>query len=217
MTARVGVTTGIDIALDPSELSRNRILVAAAQIAAEVGYEGTTISKITKRSGLPVSSVYWFFKDKDELLADVVRHSHARWVASQSTWVSPPEGIPWVQALAANLRTSLRGIETEPDFLRIGLMLTLQTRTTESAARTLSLEIRDGVEQTITSWYATNLPPDAVKSFPELPRCLAQLTLIATEGLFLAEQIDDDWDPDEFVTMIVAIVEAAVESALNAR
>ncbi|MGX6607327.1 TetR/AcrR family transcriptional regulator [Micromonosporaceae bacterium Da 78-11] len=194
----------------PSELSRDRILAAAAEIAAEAGYEGTTISKVTKRSGLPVSSVYWFFKDKDELLADVVRHSHRRWVAGQPTWVRLPAGTPWVQGLTANLRTSLRGIASEPHFLRIGLMLTLQTRTTESAARTLSLDIRDGVEQTITDWYATNLPPDTVRRRPDLPRDLAQVTLIATEGLFLAEQIDDQWDPDEFVAMLVAIVEAAV-------
>jgi AcrR family transcriptional regulator len=195
-----------------SEQSRERILAAAAEIAAEAGYEGTTISKVIKRSGLPVSSVYWFFKDKDELLTDVVRHSHRRWVTSQPTWVRPPEGMPWVEALTVNLQTSLRGIASEPHFLRIGLMLTLAARTTESAARTLSLEIRDEVEQTITDWYSTNLPSDAVERSPDLPRDLAQLTLMATEGLFLAEQIDELWDPDEFVAMVVAIVEAAVSA-----
>ena len=193
-----------------SETSRNRLLAAAAEIAAETGYEGTTIAKVTRRAGLPVSSVYWFFKDKDELLAGVVRHSHQRWVANQPTWVRPPHGTPWVQALTANLQTSLRGIAAEPHFLRIGLMLTLQARSTESAARRLSLDIRDGVEQTVTDWYSSNLPPDAVRDRPDLPQQLAQVTLMATEGLFLAEQIDDWWNPDEFVDMIVAIVEAAV-------
>jgi AcrR family transcriptional regulator len=197
----------------PSELSRSRILAAAAEIAAEVGYEGTTISRVTKRSGLPVSSVYWFFKDKDELLADVVRHSYRRWIAGQPTWVRPPDGTPWLPALTATLRTSLRGIAAEPDFLRVGLMLTLQARPTESAARTLSLRIRDEVEQKITDWYAANLPSDSVRRRPGLARNLAQVTLAATEGLFLAEQIDDWWDPDEFVTMLVAIVEAAVADA----
>lgn len=65
------------------DVSRERILAAAAEIAAEAGYEGTTISKVTKRSGLPVSSVYWFFKDKDELLAEVVRHTFESWIAVQ--------------------------------------------------------------------------------------------------------------------------------------
>ena len=37
--------------------SRERILAAAAEIAAESGYEGTTISKITKRSGLHLPAI----------------------------------------------------------------------------------------------------------------------------------------------------------------
>src|SRR3712207_7163102 len=48
---------------------------AAAEIAAEHGYAGTTIARITERSGLPASSVYWFFEDKDDLLAAVDRKS----------------------------------------------------------------------------------------------------------------------------------------------
>jgi AcrR family transcriptional regulator len=44
-------------AVEGHDSSRRRIVDAAAQIAAEGGYEGTTISKVVKRSGLPVSSV----------------------------------------------------------------------------------------------------------------------------------------------------------------
>lgn len=196
----------------PTEMSRIRILAAAAEVAAEAGYEGTTISKITGRSGLPVSSVYWFFKDKDQLLAEVVRHSYERWSARQPTWSQPPVGMPFIDALANNLRVSLRGIASTPDFLRIGHMLTLQARPTESAARTTFLAIRDGVERRITDWYTRNLPTDVTARAPEVAPDLARVTLAATEGLFLAEQIDDTWDADEFVTFIVAIVMAAVDA-----
>src|SRR6185312_12889685 len=44
--------------------SRERILKATAAVAAERGYDGTTISEITRRSGLSASSVYWHFTDK---------------------------------------------------------------------------------------------------------------------------------------------------------
>ncbi len=89
-------------------------------------------------------------------------------------------------------------------------MLTLQTRTTESAARTLFLDIRTGVEQTVTDWYADNLPPAATLRRPDLAGHLARITMAATEGLFLAEQIDDSSDPDEFAAVIVDIAFAAV-------
>ncbi|MET0197604.1 MAG: helix-turn-helix domain-containing protein, partial [Rhodococcus fascians] len=41
------------------ELSRERILDAATEIAAERGYEGTSIGLVSKKCGLPASSIYW--------------------------------------------------------------------------------------------------------------------------------------------------------------
>ena len=59
--------------------SRRKILAAAAEIAGERGYDGTSISAVSERSGLPASSIYWHFADKDELIAAVIRDSFERW------------------------------------------------------------------------------------------------------------------------------------------
>ena len=40
------------------EASRQRILDAAAEIAGERGYEGTSINLVSERSGLPASSIF---------------------------------------------------------------------------------------------------------------------------------------------------------------
>ena len=56
------------------QASRQKILAAAAEIAAERGYEGTSIGLVSEQSGLPASSIYWHFKDKDALLAAVIEH-----------------------------------------------------------------------------------------------------------------------------------------------
>ena len=50
------------------EASQQKILEAATEIAAERGYEGTSIGLVSERSGLPASSIYWHFKDKDALI-----------------------------------------------------------------------------------------------------------------------------------------------------
>ena len=57
------------------ELSRSRILDAATEIAAERGYEGTSIGAVSAKCGLPASSIYWHFKDKDDLIAAVIERS----------------------------------------------------------------------------------------------------------------------------------------------
>ena len=71
------------------ELSRVRILDAATEIAAERGYEGTSIALVSAKCGLPASSIYWHFKDKDDLIAAVIERSFGAWL---SAWQIPEKG-----------------------------------------------------------------------------------------------------------------------------
>ena len=71
------------------ELSRTRILDAATEIAAERGYEGTSIGAVSAKCGLPASSIYWHFKDKDDLIAAVIERSFSNWL---TVW-QLPEGV----------------------------------------------------------------------------------------------------------------------------
>ncbi len=73
------------------ELSRNRILDAAAEIAAERGYEGTSIAAVSAKCGLPASSIYEHFKNKDDLIAAAIEHSSANWPASWKEPVRQPQ------------------------------------------------------------------------------------------------------------------------------
>ena len=72
--------------------SRRRILEVAFEIASERGYDGTTLAEVTKRAGIPPSSVYWQFENKDELLAEVVEVYYPEWRQNQAGWAleAPP-------------------------------------------------------------------------------------------------------------------------------
>ncbi|WP_225991439.1 TetR/AcrR family transcriptional regulator [Actinomadura montaniterrae] len=199
---------------DDREMSRVRILRAAAEIAAEHGYEGTTISKVTKRSGLPASSVYWFFRDKDHLLAEVVRHSFEQWIAAEPRWERDPRDERSLgEGLRAILSRSTRGLPGAPDFLRIGHMLLLESREVEAEARQYFLAARDAVAASIAAWFTSQLSTGLRARRPELAMDLARIVIASTDGLFLAHQIDEAGDPDDFITIIVAIVEQAVADA----
>jgi AcrR family transcriptional regulator len=194
------------------ESSRLRILKAAAQIAAERGYEGTTISRVCERSGLPVSSVYWFYKDKDELLAEVVAHSFTEWLANQPS-LDPTPGVPLGEGLRSILTGSVRSLPDAPEFLRIGHMLAMERRETEPAGRVLFLEVRERIRGDLALWFTAALDPAVVTTHPDLPDHLAMLIIVLTDGLFLADQMADNWDPDVFVDLTVTIVENAVTVA----
>ncbi len=73
------------------EQSRNRILDAATEIAAERGYEGTSIGAVSAKCGLPASSIYWHFKDKDDLIAAVIERSFSNWL---QVWQLPDDWWP---------------------------------------------------------------------------------------------------------------------------
>jgi AcrR family transcriptional regulator len=120
------------------EASRTRILDAATEIASERGYEGTSIALVSSKCGLPASSIYWHFKDKDDLIAAVIERSFAQWL---SAWQMPVEGTPR-ERLVGLAQQVAKGLLDSPDFLRLGLMLALERRPVEPRARAMFVGVR---------------------------------------------------------------------------
>src|SRR6202011_1788967 len=120
------------------ELSRERILDAATEIAAERGYEGTSIALVSKKCGLLLGRVYWHFKGKDDLIAAVIERSFASWLAA---WQFPDEGDApdRMKGMAMQIAKALLD---SPDFIRLGLMLALERRPVEARARAMFLQAR---------------------------------------------------------------------------
>ena len=120
------------------ELSRERILDASTEIAAERGYEGTSIALVSKKCGLPASSIYWHFKDKDDLIAAVIERSFGDWLAA---WQLPNEGGAKERFEGVAVQTA-KALLDSPDFIRLGLMLALERRPVEPRARTMFIQVR---------------------------------------------------------------------------
>ena len=170
------------------DTSRQRILLAATEIAAERGYEGTSIGLVSERSGLPASSIYWHFKDKDALIAAVIDHSFESWLAGTGGISADASKGPLEEQLAAMMQRTATALRESSDFLRLGLMLTLERRPEEPSARKRFLAVRQEVIERTVATYA--------KLFPELDDAalhrLSTFTMAAADGLFIANEIDRD-------------------------
>ncbi|MFB7908725.1 TetR family transcriptional regulator [Kitasatospora sp. NPDC056076] len=166
--------------------SRQRILDAAVEIAGERGYEGTSIAAVSTKCGLPASSIYWHFKDKDDLIAAVIERSFATWLAAVEL---PGEeaGTPLerVTAMAVSVAKSLIAA---PDFLRFGLMLALERRPTEPRGRTVFLQVREIAGAKIAE-MARELVPDLDE---ESVRLLTAYAVAGADGLFVQREINGD-------------------------
>lgn len=166
--------------------SRQRILDAAVEIAGERGYEGTSIAAVSSKCGLPASSIYWHFKDKDDLIAAVIERSFGTWLAAVEL---PAEeaGTPLerVTTMAGNVAKSL--IDA-PDFLRLGLMLALERRPAEPRGRTVFLQVRDTARAKIAETVQALVPGLDEESV----RTLTTYAVAGGDGLFVQREINGD-------------------------
>lgn len=186
-------------------VSREAILDAAAEIAGERGFEGTSISLVSKRSGLPASSIYWHFKDKDDLIAAVMDRSHRRWTKALGDTLEYEPGADPLDVLVGVLRYSGEQIMKFPDFLRLGLMLVLERRPEEVAARKYFNVVREINMNRIRRLYRnifTELDHEQIDR-------LTLLTLAGADGLLIAYDHDAVDLPSYFETLAYAIAGAA--------
>lgn len=168
------------------EASRRRILDAATEIAAERGYEGTGIAAVSAKCGLPASSIYWHFTDKDDLIAAVIERSFAAWLAG---WQLPgaADGPPRQRLIALATHTA-KALSDSPDFLRLGLMLALERRPVEPRARQMFLRIREQAIGVLGRAFV-----EIVHGLgDEAARQLAVYAIAGADGLFIAKEIGGD-------------------------
>jgi AcrR family transcriptional regulator len=166
------------------EQSRERILDAATEVATERGYDGTTISLVSKKSGLPPTSIYWHFTDKDDLIAAVIERSFARWLAALD-W-------PGAEALEVQARQIgpqvAKALLDAPDFIRLGLMLALEHRPVEPRAREMFLQVRAEAFRRfegIIRGLAPELDEEGV-------RLITTYAIAGADGLFIAKEVGGD-------------------------
>jgi AcrR family transcriptional regulator len=166
------------------ELSRERILDAATEIASERGYEGASIALVSAKCGLPASSIYWHFKNKDDLIAAVIERSFADWATA---WQVPVDGSPRDRLVGLAMQIA-KALLDSPDFIRLGLMLSLERRPVEPRARAMFLHVRT---QTYNQLAETiqELATDLTK--PQIHQ-LVTYAIAGADGLFIAKEIGGD-------------------------
>jgi AcrR family transcriptional regulator len=191
------------------ERSKDRILNAAAELARERGVAGATIAQVCQRSGLPVSSVYWHFDDKDHLFAEVIRTSFARWLVSVPSWEVAAD-TTLEEGLKRVLIPSTRTLAEVPAFLRVGMQVLLESGEQNAKTREAFVDARNQVRLMIAAWLSSFLPTSMGADAAE---DLATLVVVFTDGMLVGSQVYPDWHPEEFVELIAGTIAAAVDAA----
>ncbi|WP_328438245.1 TetR/AcrR family transcriptional regulator [Streptomyces sp. NBC_00444] len=103
-----------------AELTRERILTAAAHVFGEFGYAAGTTNRIAERARISIGSLYQYFPNKDAILAELmVRHlDRGTWTEAEQLDLSAGSLGATVRAL---VRDAIDNHRDDPQLLRIML------------------------------------------------------------------------------------------------
>lgn len=101
-----------------SELTRQRILDAAARVFADHGYAAGTTNRIAEWADISIGSLYQYYPNKDAILLDLVtRHLDA--IASAARRPSSGASDSIEDTMRAMVRSAIDGHRDDPELLRV--------------------------------------------------------------------------------------------------
>jgi AcrR family transcriptional regulator len=170
--------------------SRRRILDAASGLMAERGFAGTSISEVSRRSGLPASSIYWHFESKEGLLGAVVEEGAQRWF--EELGASAKKGGPRDPNAAADLLGSdtAAALAQRPEFLRLLFLIALERKHIDTTSLGVIRRVRKLALVRLREGIARRLEAQGVANAASLADDLSLFALAVADGTFIQNHID---------------------------
>jgi AcrR family transcriptional regulator len=145
------------------------------------GYAGMSMRRLAEACGVKVSTLYYYFPSKEDLLRDVIRHR------SYDELMRGP--VPVEARLAPRarlvelLRTIWLGIQTERPVWRL---LIGESQRGDPDAAALAAELLASLEDALTEWLATGFPELGAADRPAVANVLVgQLLSFFVEDMVL--------------------------------
>jgi AcrR family transcriptional regulator len=185
-----------------AELTRQRILTAAAHVFADHGYPAGTTNRIAERAGISIGSLYQYFPNKDAILAELLTRHLDDGTAALAKLLTGPLPGPIEEVFRVFVRLAVEAHLDDPHLLRM---------LREQAPRSNELiERLDGMKRTMVDHTRTLLaghPEVRVADTATAARLIFATVELAVHDL-LAEPdpIDARRLEDEMVAMLTRYV-----------
>ncbi len=121
-----------DVKLSCMALDRAQVIKAAIELLDEVGLDGLTLRRLAEELGVQAPALYWHFKNKQELLDQMVVA-----IAAEAPVQMPVEGQSWDDWLAQRARDIRRSLNSHRD----AAMLAASTHPQPSQWRDIEAQI----------------------------------------------------------------------------
>ncbi len=170
--------------------TRDRVLEVATDLMARHGYSGTTISAISRASGVLPASIYWHFESKEGLLGAVVERAADAWFQGAARAIEQAEA-DGTAPVEEQRRAGLGYVFVEqPEFYRVLLMIALERRQADDASLEAVRRIRERSKRLLAERIEPRVPIDDAALRRSVCEQLAEHGHVLLDGFFVAHQID---------------------------
>lgn len=196
-----------------TEVSKRAILEAVLSRAVDVGYEGTTMADVARVSGLPIGSVYWHFRNKEQLFVELLDHCFEVWRETHASVGDLRELLR--RTIGGSAAASAGGADPAAAFWGIGLVFALERRLEDNLARQRYLAIRGEMFAFIASRLRGAYRDVPAEVADELARDMAVMGRALTDGFRVAAAAGDDTDFARYAELAADALESFIAARLK--
>jgi AcrR family transcriptional regulator len=133
----------------PKEQKRDELIAVAAELFVAEGYEAASVNRIARAAGVTPNTLYWYFRDKDELLVATAEVYLQALLAEHGSRADQPlaEQLAWIVETLIPIRHLVVTVHSR---------LTLSTAIAEWHSR-----FHDTVEELFERQLPGEIPPSA--------------------------------------------------------
>ncbi len=128
---------------EDAEQTRKAILASAMDIFCEKGYSKTTFDEIAKRINLTKGAVYWYFRNKPDIVAALINDFAGKHIGLIKEFLKAPDEADFEDIINMELHIN-RQIREDPEFSKFLFFISCQMEWSE----TIISKVRPTIEET---------------------------------------------------------------------
>jgi len=128
---------------EDAEQTRRAILASAMDMFYEKGYSKTTFDEIAKRIGLTKGAVYWYFRNKPDIVAALINDFAEKYMANIRDFIANNQPVSFDSIIGMQLLNN-KQIREDPQFYKFLFFVSCQMEWSEAIIN----KIQPSIEQT---------------------------------------------------------------------
>jgi AcrR family transcriptional regulator len=163
--------------------TRLKVLTAAAELISTRGYYHVSVREICLEAGVTKPVLYYYFKDKEDVLVEIIKESHTRFVELMEKYIHPEESFE--ENLEGLYKVYISYVKAYPSFIKISTHVQLSPL--PEKIKKMTLRKKKELVQFIITIFEKGIKEKYFK--PSDDSMMLIHSLLAPMGMFIAQSM----------------------------